>query len=74
MKLTEKQQAIVNWVDAYNRAHHCSPTFREVADHFGIHLQAVTNHMKVILRKGAMVQILSADGKHRGWRVPRKPK
>lgn len=70
--LTAKQQQIVDYVVAYNRKHHCSPSFREVGLHFGIQGQAVVNHLKAIVKKGALVIIRTAEGKHRGWRLPTK--
>lgn len=70
VQLTNRQQEIVAYVAGYHAAHHCSPSFRELSAHLGVRLQAVTNHMKAIVKKGALVQILSADGRHRGWRVP----
>ena len=70
VNLTARQQAIVDYVTDYHQAHHCSPTSREVAEHFGIAPTASANHLKAIVKKGAMVKIVSATGQARGWRVP----
>ena len=68
--LTARQQAIVDYVLAYNREHHCSPTMREISSHFAIRLQAVVNHLNSIVAKGALIPVRSAEDKHRGWRAP----
>lgn len=68
--LTARQKAILEYVLAYHAEHHCSPTLREVADHFGIARTGSALHLKAIVKKGALVKIVSATGQARGWRLP----
>lgn len=70
MKLTDRQQAIVDYVAAYHQAHYCSPTLREVAEHMGIARTGSALHLKAIVKKGVLVKIVSATGQARGWRLP----
>lgn len=68
--LTARQQEIFDWVLAYQLEHHCSPSYREIEDHFGFAHQACQDHMRVIVTKGHLVPVRSAAGLHRGWRKP----
>jgi len=50
--LTEKQQAILNFVNDYIAEHQYPPSVREIGKHFGIYPATVQDHISAIERKG----------------------
>jgi repressor LexA len=53
--LTDKQQAILTFIEAATDRHGRPPTVREIADHFGYRSpRAVSDHLDALERKGAL--------------------
>jgi repressor LexA len=52
MLLTEKQQAILNFINDYIAEHQYPPSVREIGKHFGIYPATVQDHISAIERKG----------------------
>jgi len=50
--LTEKQQAILNFIQDYLEEHQYPPSVREIGKHFGIYPATVQDHISAIERKG----------------------
>src|SRR5438309_11043750 len=51
--LTQKQQKIVDFIQKWHRDHGLSPTYQEIADHFGFRsLNSVSEHVRLIRQKG----------------------
>jgi repressor LexA len=50
--LTEKQQAILNFINHYIEEHQYPPSVREIGKHFGIYPATVQDHISAIERKG----------------------
>jgi repressor LexA len=50
--LTERQQAVLNWVRAFMLEHRMPPTVREIGREFRISSAGVFGHLKAIERKG----------------------
>ena len=50
--LTEKQQAILNFINDYIEEHQYPPSVREIGKHFGIYPATVQDHISAIERKG----------------------
>jgi repressor LexA len=50
--LTEKQQAILDFIHAYIADHQYPPSVREIGKHFGIYPATVQDHISAIERKG----------------------
>jgi repressor LexA len=50
--LTEKQQAILNFINDYISEHQYPPSVREIGKHFGIYPATVQDHISAIERKG----------------------
>ena len=50
--LTEKQQAILDFIQDYLDAHQYPPSVREIGRHFGIYPATVQDHISAIERKG----------------------
>lgn len=68
--LTSRQLEILDYVEKYRRAYHCSPALREMADHFGwVSVQASSGHMHSLTAKGCVIPIVAANGSHRGYRL-----
>ena len=52
MVLTEKQQAILDFINDYIAEHQYPPSVREIGKHFGIYPATVQDHISAIERKG----------------------
>jgi len=52
MLLTDKQQAILNFINEYIAEHQYPPSVREIGKHFGIYPATVQDHISAIERKG----------------------
>src|ERR1051325_5174306 len=50
--LTDKQQAILNFIHEYIDQHQYPPSVREIGRHFGIYPATVQDHISAIERKG----------------------
>ena len=50
--LTEKQQAILDFINDYISEHQYPPSVREIGKHFGIYPATVQDHISAIERKG----------------------
>lgn len=50
--LTEKQQAVFDWICDFIGGHGYSPTFRQIASAFGYSLNNAVNHCNLIRKKG----------------------
>jgi len=65
--LTDRQQAILDFLKAYAARHGYPPTFREIGEHFRFGWAAARTHLKAIERKGFLKIIPS---KSRGIELP----
>jgi repressor LexA len=67
MELTEKQQAVLDFIESHIRTAGCPPTMRDMCAEFGWHS---TNHamgfVKALERKGHIIRV---EGKARGIRL-----
>lgn len=54
--LTEKQQAILNFIQDYLEAHQYPPSVREIGKQFGIYPATVQDHISAIERKGFLTK------------------
>lgn len=61
--LTEKQARVLAFIVEYRREHGYSPTFDEIGAHMGISKNAVTDYIKALVKKDAVVK---HHGMHRG--------
>lgn len=50
--LTEKQQAILDFIHAYIDEHNYPPSVREIGKHFGVYPATVQDHISALERKG----------------------
>jgi repressor LexA len=65
--MTEKQQAVLEFVEEFSRRQGYPPTVREVAAHFGIQPRAAADHLAALKRKG---QLHREPGRSRGLVLP----
>ena len=65
--LTDRQQAILDFLKAYAERHGYPPTFREIGEHFKFGWAAARTHLKAIERKGFLKIIPSRS---RGIELP----
>ncbi len=61
--MTERQQAVLEFVEEFSRSQGYPPTVREVAAHFGIQPRAAADHLEALNRKG---QLHREPGRSRG--------
>ena len=54
VKLPRGQKAIFLFIAAYIEKHGYSPTIREMAEHFGVHLNAIQGQVNRLLAKGLL--------------------
>src|SRR5262245_20368347 len=52
--LTEKQQAILDFINAYVDEHQFPPSVREIGKQFGIYPATVQDHISALERKGCL--------------------
>jgi repressor LexA len=65
--LTQRQQQIVDFVQKWHREHGLSPTYQEIADHFGFRsLNSVSEHVRLIRQKGFLT---NEPGRARSFRI-----
>jgi repressor LexA len=50
--LTEKQQAILDFIQEYMEEHQYPPSVREIGSHFGVYPATVQDHISALERKG----------------------
>ena len=67
MQPTAKQTAVLDFLRDHIAAHGMPPVLQEIADAFGIHVNAVVKHLKALDRKGYIELI---PGQARGIRLP----
>ncbi len=61
--LTEKQEAVLNFIEEYQLAYGKSPTLREMREHFGVSSDnSILKHLNALKEKGA----ISKDDTPRG--------
>jgi repressor LexA len=65
--LTERQQAVLEFVEQFVARRGYPPTVREVAAHFGIQPRAAADHLAALKRKG---QLHREPGRSRGLVLP----
>ncbi len=65
-KLTDKQQAMLNFIRTFGEENGCPPTIRECASHFSISLHAVQCHFSALQKKGYLSQ---SDKRSRSIRI-----
>jgi repressor LexA len=67
MELTRKQQQILDFIQESQRTRGITPTYQEIADHFGFRsLNSVTEHVRLLHQKGHLEM---EAGKARSLRV-----
>jgi hypothetical protein len=77
MPLTKKQRDLVNYLVSYIREHRYSPSYREIAEHFGYRsLATVHEHVGKLAAKGLLrvhagqrrsIEVLSTDDREPGY-------
>ena len=69
--LTDRQQAVLDFVHAYREQYEVFPTLREIQAHFGFASPfAVTRHLQALEKKGALTR---QTGKARAFTLPDQP-
>ncbi|MGL5830945.1 MAG: transcriptional repressor LexA [Candidatus Altimarinota bacterium] len=64
--LTEKQEALLNFIEEYQMENGGSPTLREMREHFGVSSDnSILKHLKALEEKGK----IEKDEKHRGIKM-----
>ena len=53
-ELTDRQRMVFEYIKSYRQERGVSPTFREIARHFGVSLHAVQNITGFIRKKGLL--------------------
>ncbi|MCL4501980.1 MAG: repressor LexA, partial [Deltaproteobacteria bacterium] len=66
--MTERQQAVLEFVEEFVARQGYPPTVREVATHFGIQPRAAADHLEALNRKG---QLHREPGRSRGLTLSR---
>lgn len=67
IKLTERQQQILDFIQERQQAGNTPPTFQDIANHFGFRsLNAVAEHLRLLRRKGVLAH---ETGRARSLRV-----
>lgn len=51
-ELTHRQQEVLDFIIKFKQDREYSPTFQEVAEHFGITRKSAYDHIKVLVKKG----------------------
>jgi repressor LexA len=64
--LTDKQQAVLDFVEEFARRQGYPPTVREVAAHFGVQPRAAADHLEALNRKGHLYR---EPGRSRGLAI-----
>ena len=54
-KLTEKQSAILHFIDHFNVMQGYSPSMAEIATHFSLKPSGVYSHIRALIKKGAII-------------------
>lgn len=64
--LTEKQEALLQYIEQYQLENGGSPTLREMREHFGVSSDnSILKHLKALTDKGK----IEKDGQHRGIKL-----
>lgn len=64
--LTEKQEALLHYIEQYQLQNGGSPTLREMREHFGVSSDnSILKHLKALEEKGK----IEKDGQHRGIKL-----
>jgi repressor LexA len=59
--LTDRQCEIRDYILAFYMARGCSPTIREIAEHFKLNVNAIQNHLVRLEKKGAITRFKNVD-------------
>ncbi len=59
-KVTERQQEVLDFLAAFQAEKSFSPTVREISQHFGIRLHAVSCHLNALRHKGLITWVANA--------------
>lgn len=66
-ELTKRQQQVLDYISTYQSKHGFSPTYQEVADHFGMASKfGVVRHVEALIQKGYLQK---SDAAARSFRV-----
>lgn len=69
-KLTKKQQSIAGYIEKFTKEHFYSPTYKEIAGHFNVNVNAIHQAVAALIKKGKVVK---SAGIARGLRVTASP-
>ena len=69
VKLTGKQEKILDYIEEYSSDNPYPPTFQEIANKFKVSIGTVQDHISAIQRKGYLEKIPDVA---RGFKVVRK--
>ncbi|MCU0609781.1 MAG: transcriptional repressor LexA [Chitinispirillaceae bacterium] len=63
---TEKQDAILRFIEKYATKFSLSPTYKEIQDHFGFgSLNSVQNHVNALVKKGLLRGVIDKRGRRK---------
>ena len=54
--MTKKQEKVLDFIKRYHKVHSFSPTLREIAESFEIHINAARQHVLLLEKKGVITR------------------
>ncbi|MEO8513240.1 MAG: transcriptional repressor LexA [Ignavibacteria bacterium] len=69
-KLTKNQQQVADYISGFTAEHYYSPTYKEIAEHFGVNVNAIQQVVAALVKKDAAER---SEGVARGLRIKTAP-
>lgn len=69
-KLTKNQQKVADFISRFTKKHLYSPTYKEIAEHFGVNVNAIQQTVAALIKKDALER---SEGIARGLRIKPVP-
>lgn len=69
-KLTKNQQKVADFISRFTKKHLYSPTYKEIAEHFGVNVNAIQQTVAALIKKDALER---SEGIARGLRIKPAP-
>jgi repressor LexA len=57
IKLTEKQNKILNYIISFKEVFGYSPSIREISDNFNMNIKGAYDHLKALIRKKYILMV-----------------